>query len=692
MDSMAILTAPVEVAAPKAAAPKSLTGSSASGGQGNHHFLKSLHSAVRALRGQGQQTQADRSAPGANSGVSQSRQLSAPAEGYPAADSGAIAGQRADVVDETASEPTHAELLAALMQPLDPRGQEALARIASLAAGGVIDGQELAGLDEQALGDLADWALAGAGGIFAPFAEGENAAGAGTESGLVGLLAGGADFGLGQAAQALSQLQTLQERVAEADALTSAEGFNNYLTQLCGAEAIDTLALDKAANSLLSSLTQAVQDAGGDPEGMSLRDLIQAVSPEKLTDMTNAALAKAGATQKLPVLPESVLRSLCIEVINVNNGTTSAADQRAALLDGLENNGILRAEILRQASAEIADGADLACAADKNTLARAAQRLLSDNSAQEEEGSLNSGTAIAKDLSAGTGNPQSGAIVEEISGTVTSDGEETAASSVGQQVSGKNEESITEKNNGEDVLTEKNLSGQSATSNSGENGTDEDAGGKQGLMQPTEEESLSEEELTAHEADAMAGRAAAGDERFQSVEPLRATENTASASRTENQPAPRYAEMAENIERLEKLLRVSSGNDLKNITLQLNPHELGRITIDVEYRDGAVHATIKAENEAARDLLMGGTDQLKRNLEASGIKIESLDVSVDREGNDQNSGRNQTEWEAAREEQQKRQRDRGRENGQDAQNVSDEQELELATEAYNGEGPLNIIA
>ena len=69
-------------------------------------------------------------------------------------------------------------------------------------------------------------------------------------------------------------------------------------------------------------------------------------------------------------------------------------------------------------------------------------------------------------------------------------------------------------------------------------------------------------------------------------------------------------------------------NGSNRLTLQLNPVELGQVTVILSVHQGEVKATIRADQQESADALRGQMAELKASLEAEGLKVKELDVQT----------------------------------------------------------------
>jgi flagellar hook-length control protein FliK len=112
---------------------------------------------------------------------------------------------------------------------------------------------------------------------------------------------------------------------------------------------------------------------------------------------------------------------------------------------------------------------------------------------------------------------------------------------------------------------------------------------------------------------------------------------TALRGRTEEiPPTPERTGLHESIlsQVREKLAAPDAGNGNGQITLKLNPRELGDLQIHLRMQDSKVSVEITAQNPVVRDALVQNLDQLKETLTRQNIAMERFDVM---NGNGQSS-------------------------------------------------------
>ncbi|MDR0868312.1 MAG: flagellar hook-length control protein FliK [Planctomycetota bacterium] len=500
--------------------------------------------------------------------------------------------------------------------PVVAKPEEVLQKIAVLAADGGLDLPMLAALSSDELAEFAEWLTADAAGLFQNFAF--PAAEAAPK--IPAFFA---------AADTLTQLDRLQKTVAATPIKDTA--LIGELAQLSDLSPLET---DRLAQEILRAVAAA---ADGD-EAADLRQRLTPVDAAELTKTLNAALQKIAETrgQDLPplpdALPEIVVKSLAVEIINVNNAALDAADQQLSLLDGLNRNAALRAALLQQVASD-----------EKLTAAVSGEKLAA-NLAQKPEltAALTAEVALpeadltgeADDADEAAENPETAALTEEELPVAE---KPRIGTPVDKQSPSATENKLPAAKNAPTVAANAEQLADAATALSTEpsakNSTPPQAAQpakKTALDLETEAEVFAgEAELTGatDEIPSFENRPAAPTLTVANVAANAAPTATAPA----NEPATRQAVLQENVNRLAELMESarSTGQTLKSLTLALNPPELGKVTVELELTpSGGVSATVRAENDTARNLLLSGLDALRKSLEAKGVSLEQFNVEL----------------------------------------------------------------
>jgi flagellar hook-length control protein FliK len=81
---------------------------------------------------------------------------------------------------------------------------------------------------------------------------------------------------------------------------------------------------------------------------------------------------------------------------------------------------------------------------------------------------------------------------------------------------------------------------------------------------------------------------------------------------------------------------VSITDEQSMMTMQLEPENLGKLTLQVVAKGSAVTAQIIAENEAVKQAIEANVSTLQENLAQNGLKVEAVDVTVEPHAFEQN--------------------------------------------------------
>lgn len=89
-------------------------------------------------------------------------------------------------------------------------------------------------------------------------------------------------------------------------------------------------------------------------------------------------------------------------------------------------------------------------------------------------------------------------------------------------------------------------------------------------------------------------------------------------------------------------VRVVSTESLQSMEIQLNPENLGKLHLTVTSRDGVMMAQLTAQDEAVKKAIESQISILKENLNNQGLKVESVEVTVESHAFEQNQNSEQS--------------------------------------------------
>ena len=82
------------------------------------------------------------------------------------------------------------------------------------------------------------------------------------------------------------------------------------------------------------------------------------------------------------------------------------------------------------------------------------------------------------------------------------------------------------------------------------------------------------------------------------------------------------------IEQFAENVKVTVAENASSMEMQLNPGNLGKVYLQISSEQGSVRAQIAASNEAVKAALEIQVAELRETLEQSGIKVDSIEVTV----------------------------------------------------------------
>ncbi|MCR4892848.1 MAG: flagellar hook-length control protein FliK [Lachnospiraceae bacterium] len=89
-----------------------------------------------------------------------------------------------------------------------------------------------------------------------------------------------------------------------------------------------------------------------------------------------------------------------------------------------------------------------------------------------------------------------------------------------------------------------------------------------------------------------------------------------------------YEQIRNIMDQVEEQVKLSIKPDTTEMEMQLNPAHLGRLSLHVETTGGVVTAHLSAQNESVRAALESQIVELKETLEAQGLKVENVEVTI----------------------------------------------------------------
>lgn len=108
----------------------------------------------------------------------------------------------------------------------------------------------------------------------------------------------------------------------------------------------------------------------------------------------------------------------------------------------------------------------------------------------------------------------------------------------------------------------------------------------------------------------------------QAMQAAQAVQNTSDVQ-DPSAVAPIGRQVAQQVE--QGMLSTAKGGGTR-LDLQLNPQELGSITVSLSVRNGEVSAVIRSEKSETNDIISRQADAIRMNLEQQGLKVDKIEV------------------------------------------------------------------
>ncbi len=104
--------------------------------------------------------------------------------------------------------------------------------------------------------------------------------------------------------------------------------------------------------------------------------------------------------------------------------------------------------------------------------------------------------------------------------------------------------------------------------------------------------------------------------------------NAASRDEAEFSQLPRSEQVREVAQQIIERVRVFVGEAQTSMEISLTPESLGRVTLNLVSRQGALTAHFTAQNQIAKEAIESQIVVLRENLESQGLKVEAIEVTV----------------------------------------------------------------
>ena len=98
----------------------------------------------------------------------------------------------------------------------------------------------------------------------------------------------------------------------------------------------------------------------------------------------------------------------------------------------------------------------------------------------------------------------------------------------------------------------------------------------------------------------------------------------------ETQPAESYmsASTEEIVKQIVDQIKINITQSATSMQMELHPESLGHVALTIESREGVITAQFSAQNEIVKEAIESQIAELKENIEAQGIKVEAVEVTV----------------------------------------------------------------
>lgn len=158
-----------------------------------------------------------------------------------------------------------------------------------------------------------------------------------------------------------------------------------------------------------------------------------------------------------------------------------------------------------------------------------------------------------------------------------------------------------------------------------------------------------------------------------------------------------YIELQNLMDQMDALARTYASSDGTTVEMQLNPENLGRLTLTVSEKQGNVTAQIIASNEQVKEALQTQVIELRSTLQSQGVRVQAVEVTVASHEFEQNldgntSANGQAQEEARQQAQPSRRRNLDFNNLDELSGLMSEEETLAATMMRDNGGSVDYTA
>lgn len=83
------------------------------------------------------------------------------------------------------------------------------------------------------------------------------------------------------------------------------------------------------------------------------------------------------------------------------------------------------------------------------------------------------------------------------------------------------------------------------------------------------------------------------------------------------------------LEQIQNQIKLTANTDITKMEFQLYPEHLGKLTIELASKDGAITAHIRAQEQAVKEVLESQIVQLRENMNNQGLKVDAVEVTIE---------------------------------------------------------------